>query len=295
MNSSIVIVSIAVFLLIIVALYLFWRVRFGPPVDGFPSVLAYHKVTSFEFGGTWVTAGGFERQIDFLLNSGYRFISEVEFLKALEGKRPSSSRELLLTFDDGYRELTRNAVPILKSRDIPALIFLVTSFMGKKNLWELGLPGRSFVHLDWGEAKELLDEGFSMGSHSCRHLDLTRLSLDEAREEIVSSRKEIEDRLGTEVLSFSYPYGRANAAVRKIVEESGYRAAFTMYPSFKNSRLERFELRRNGVYIIDFPLSVREKLSGRPLYWFEDLKGRAINAFAVITPLLKKGESGDIG
>jgi hypothetical protein len=46
-------------------------------------------------------------------------------------------------------------------------------------------------------------------------------------------------------------------------------------------------LRREGVYIIDSSASIRSKLGEGPFFWMEDLKGRAINKFAVLTPLLK--------
>ncbi len=287
MNSISWITLILILFISVALLYLYWRVRYGPPRRDFPSVLAYHKVTSFEFGGTWVTRRGFERQIDFLILSGYRFISEREFVDTLDGKRAGSVNELLLTFDDGYRELLRTAVPILTARGVPALVFLVTSFVGKRNSWELGLPGRNFMHMDWEEAKDLVEAGFSIGSHSQSHSDLTRLDLEEVRREVALSRTEIEERLGHEVLSFSYPYGRSNEAVRDIVRESGYRAAFSMYPSHKNAIIDRFNIRRNGVYIIDAPFTVREKIAARPLFWVEDVKCRAINAFAVLTPILK--------
>ncbi len=61
--------ALAVISLIIpvsVLIYLVWRRRFGLPPASFPRVLAYHKVTGFEFGGTWITPGGFISQIDFL-------------------------------------------------------------------------------------------------------------------------------------------------------------------------------------------------------------------------------------
>jgi len=98
-----------------------------------PRVLAYHKVTGFELGGTWVPPERFERQIDALLGAGFRFIDETTFLDALDGRREPAGREILLTFDDGYRMLLDRAFPALEARGIPALVFLVSAFAGKAN------------------------------------------------------------------------------------------------------------------------------------------------------------------
>jgi peptidoglycan/xylan/chitin deacetylase (PgdA/CDA1 family) len=250
-------------------------------------VLAYHKVTRFELGGTWVPPRRFTAHIDAVLGAGYRFIDEDGFISAIKGERICAAKEVLLTFDDGYEELLDTALPELEQRGIPALIFLVSSFVGKDNRWELFWPGRRFRHLDWREIGKLAAMGFSFGSHTRTHRDLTRLSIEVVREELAVSRLEIEQRLGCEVKSLSYPFGRTNTAVSAAAAAAGYRAAFTMYPRHPNRSIDLFELRREGVYIVDTSASIRSKLGGGPFFWMEDLKGRAINKFAVLTPMLK--------
>ena len=55
-----------------------------------------------------------------------------------------------------------------------------------------------------------------------------------------------------------------------------------------NDVIDRYALRRNGVYIIDSRGSVRRKLERLPFSWFEEMKCRGINGVAVATPILKK-------
>lgn len=252
-------------------------------------VLAYHKVTGFELGGTWVPPGRFVRQIDALLEAGFRFIDEASYLDALDGRRAGGDREILLTFDDGYRVLLDRAIPELEARGIPALFFLVSAFAGRENTWELNLPGRHFRHLGWDEIAALAGGRFSFGSHARTHGDLTRLPLEALREELVLSKEEIEGRIGKPVLSLSYPYGRLNGAVRREAERAGYRAAFTLRPPRGAPASDRYALPREAVYVIDSIASVKAKLGGGLPYRFEDMKGRMINAFAVVTPILKGG------
>jgi len=252
-------------------------------------VLAYHKVTRFELGGTWVPPGRFVRQMDALLEADFRFIDEALFLDALEGRRKATDREILLTFDDGYRELLDHAIPALESRQIPALVFLVSAFVGRENTWDLNLSGRHFRHLGWDEIADLSRRRFSFGSHSRTHRDLTRLSPEAVRDELVESKREIEERLAMEVRSLSYPFGRLNDAVRREAERAGYRAAFTLCPPRKGSRPDRYALRREGVYVIDSIRNIKAKLSEGLPFRLEDIKGRMINAVAVLTPLVRGG------
>jgi peptidoglycan/xylan/chitin deacetylase (PgdA/CDA1 family) len=256
-------------------------------VNSFPRVLAYHKVTGFEFGGTWVPPARFASHLDFLLHAGFTFISEGLFLETLSGARKGCAREILLTFDDGYQELLEKAVPALESRGIPAHIFALSHFIGKENGWELALPGRRCMHLSRGEMCDLSDRGFSFGSHSRTHRDLTRLGPLEVRDELVRSKGELEDILGLPVRTLSYPFGRFDDRVSREASLAGYEAAFSMYPPRSYKDLDPFALRREAVYIIDTLGSLRRKVDRGPLFWLEDLKGRAINGVAVLTPILK--------
>jgi peptidoglycan/xylan/chitin deacetylase (PgdA/CDA1 family) len=226
-----------------------------------------------------------------LVDAGFTFIDENSYLDTILGERKGSDREVLLTFDDGYQELLDNAIPALEERRIPALIFIVSSFVGRENEWELRLPGRRFMHMDWSEITDLALRGFSFGSHTSTHRDLTRLAPEELRRELSDSRGELEDRLGLAIQCLSYPFGRTNEFVEAEVARAGYRAAFSMYPGARNAAIDRFALRREGVYIIDTAASIRFKLTRGPFYWVEDLKGRAINGVAILTPLLKRMRS----
>lgn len=271
----------------LLALYLFWRIRFGYPLASNPRVLVYHKITRFEFGGTWVPPSRFVSQLDALLKEGFRFVDEEAFLQTLEGMRKGSDREVLLTFDDGYRELLDAAVPALEERGIPALIFLVSSFVGRENVWELYWPGRRFKHMSWDEILDLQGRGFTFGSHTCTHRDLTRIPLDAVRDELIRSKKELEERLGSHVRCLSYPFGRTDTRITREVARTGYRAAFSMYPLLSNSTIDPFNLRREGVYVIDTIATLRNKLGSGIFFWIEDIKGRTINRVAVLTPILK--------
>jgi peptidoglycan/xylan/chitin deacetylase (PgdA/CDA1 family) len=285
---SIFLSILSLLIILIILSYVVWKIKWGYPKDKLPGVLTYHKIARFELGGTWMPPGRFAAHIDYLLDSGYSFIGESEFLRVLDGERPPGSKEILLTFDDGYRDLALNAAPVLRDRGIPALIFIVTSYIGRDNDWELRLPWRRSRHLDVDEMKILSDSQFSFGSHTMTHRDLTKLAAEELKEELAGSREYLCSMLGADIKTLSYPFGRADRRVREAAEKAGYSAAFSICPPAGDPRVERFMLRREGVYIIDGRFSVKSKLERRGMFWIEDIKGRAINGVAFLTPLLKR-------
>ena len=81
--------------------------------------------------------------------------------------------------------------------------------------------------MDAAQVSEWLAAGHEIGSHTLKHPWLTRLPAREAREEIVASKKKLEDLFGLTVEHFCYPYGDWNETVRDMVIEAGYQSACT--------------------------------------------------------------------
>ena len=106
-------------------------------------VLMYHRILKAdEYASTCshhsicVTTKSFENQIQ-LLKSRFRVLSLQEFLWHLERQQPFADRSVLITFDDGWQDNYRNALPILIKEKIPATIFLTTAFIGQnKRFWQ---------------------------------------------------------------------------------------------------------------------------------------------------------------
>lgn len=275
-------------ILALLALYGIWKVKYRYAAKGYPQALCYHKITErFCFEGTWTTPDRFFAQIDFLLHSGFRFINESDFLTALGRPPAAGERALFITFDDGYEEIHRHVMPGLMARGISFHVFLVTDFSGRDNDWDLSLGRRPFRHLSWENVEEMAGKGVTFGSHGATHRDLIRLSEGERVDELRRSKQAIEQRLNKPVRTFSYPFGRYDSALKNLAQKAGYEAAFSLYPSHCNEKMDRFAIRRNGVYIIDTKGSILRKLERRRLSWFEEMKCRSINGVAALTPFFK--------
>jgi len=278
-------VIIAVILLFVVVAYLYWRQRYGMPANGIPPILLYHKVDPrFEWGGTRLPPKWFSAQLHTLKGLGYNTILLEEMVELLSDNRSAPLR-FLITFDDAYQSLYQYALPVMEKLHYKCAIFVISDYIGKSNRWDLSLSPGGFMHLNASQVREFDSLGHTVGAHTRTHRDLTRLSVAEAREEIVSSKCALEDLLGKEVRFFSYPFGRYNEAVRQLVIEAGFAGAVASYPKRRNSVQDIYALARRGIYLTDSLSTLKGKVMANNHigFAFLDLSSRAINYFTSLT------------
>ncbi len=103
------------------------------------TILTYHRIIdigrSFELDPIVVNASirNFERQMDYLKRN-YNAISLGEFVDCCIKKKNPPKNSVIIRFDDGYKDNYTNAYPILKKYNLPAVIFLTTRPIEKKEL-----------------------------------------------------------------------------------------------------------------------------------------------------------------
>jgi peptidoglycan/xylan/chitin deacetylase (PgdA/CDA1 family) len=117
-------------------------------------------------------------------------------------------RSLVLTFDDGYRSVYTEALPVLQRYGMTATVFVTVGAPDDAGARDRlpSLLGREMLR--WDEIREMSRAGIAIGAHSLTHADLSRLPPDRVETEVCRSRSIIEDRLGSAVPGFAYPYGR---------------------------------------------------------------------------------------
>jgi peptidoglycan/xylan/chitin deacetylase (PgdA/CDA1 family) len=191
-------------------------------------ILMYHKIgvrpRQVRLKGLYVRREVFVRQITELRQAG--FVSCAPAEAAVSGNN-APQRRIVLTFDDGFRNVFQNAMQPLADGGFHATQFLVSNYIGQRNEWELRDGEAPELLMDHAQVQDWLRAGHRIGSHSLTHPRLTRLSLRDAQEEILASKKKLEDAFGIAVEDFCYPYGDWNEAVRDLVMEAGYRTACT--------------------------------------------------------------------
>jgi len=92
-------------------------------------------------------------------------------------------------------------------------------------------PEKERRFLDWDEARSMIGGGMAIGSHAHSHQMLSRLSPEQQRQELLSSRETLREKLGVGIDALAYPYGATfsfSECTQKLARGIGYRAAFSM-------------------------------------------------------------------
>jgi peptidoglycan/xylan/chitin deacetylase (PgdA/CDA1 family) len=175
-----------------------------------------------------VTPADFSRQMDWLAENGYHPVDFDDLRGYLLGREDLPSRPVILTFDDGYRDMYTTAFPILRSHQFKAVSYIVSGFVNSPQ----------YVTAD--QVMEMDVNGIQIGAHTVSHADLTRVSAPDLRREVFESKASLEALVGHPVLDFCYPTGKFNDAVVRIVQEAGFQTATTTQPGVAHSAAERF-------------------------------------------------------
>ncbi len=141
----------------------------------------------------------------------------------MEGISSGPEKPVVLTFDDGYQDFYTDAFPLLNRFGYSATVFLPTAYIG-----DAGRPFKGLECLTWGQVRELHQAGVEFGSHTVTHPKLHTMGAEELTREVRCSKERIEDELGCQVKSFSYPYAFPETdrtfvpKLQRILEETGY-------------------------------------------------------------------------
>ena len=153
---------------------------------------------------------------------GYKTMALPDYIRRLKQREPVPSRTVAITFDDGYEEVLTLGLPVLKEFGYTATVFAVLGQLGGSNQWDDGAAKL----LTQTQLLELDAAGITIGAHTCQHVHLTRVGVDQARKEIKDSKSLLEKVLGHPVTLFAYPYGETDDQVDGFVHEAGFEAAF---------------------------------------------------------------------
>ncbi|MGI8478363.1 MAG: polysaccharide deacetylase family protein [Gaiellaceae bacterium] len=223
-------------------------------VDRTLRVLMYHKVNDDWPNPTTVPTVVFDEQMTLLGELGYVTVSLDAVLEHYVRGAPLPPKAVLLTFDDGYRDNLENALPILRRHGYPAVLFVPIGFLDdtrplphEESLRLLGIRNET---VDWGELAALEAGGVRIESHGIGHRPLSELEPAEATREIALSKLRLEERLGREVEAFAFVKGSLadyRPEHASLVQQAGYKLAFTSVSGSNGPSSDRFRLRRYNV------------------------------------------------
>ncbi len=234
-------------------------------------ILMYHQIDASPPPGTQlrglvVTPRAFAWQMQMLRMLGYEGLSMRNLEPYLNGKQ--QGKVVGITFDDGYQNNLSHALPILQASHFTATCYGVSRMIGKTNSWDAGkVAEKPLMTLnDWHNWHSA---GMDIGSHTRTHANLTELSNDQANEEIVNSKQELEQLVGCEVRHFCYPYGWYRTEHQAMAAEAGYATATTTRRGRVQAGDDAFALRRVMVARATNPMLFFMKVATR----YEDRRG----------------------
>ncbi|MDR1998011.1 MAG: polysaccharide deacetylase family protein [Candidatus Margulisbacteria bacterium] len=193
--------------------------------------LAYHRILPEARNALAVSVPQFAAQLNYLRWRKYIFLNAGDFYRRfVAGDEPLNRKICLLTFDDGYRDNLKYALPVLQKCRIPATVFVTVNKIGAQEpyYWDFKNSTeftRDDLPLNWEELKQLQKAGWTVGSHTLNHYALKQLTAAEIKQELELSRQILAKKLG-QVNTVCYPRGAADARVLTAARAAGYGLGF---------------------------------------------------------------------
>ncbi|MDC0934734.1 polysaccharide deacetylase family protein [Pirellulales bacterium] len=210
------------------------------------TALFYHRVAD-EHPNDWtITTERFKAQIEWV-RERFEIISLVEAQQRLGGGN-SCEPAVCITFDDGYSDNCREAIPWLLDEKIRLTYFVATRHI---------MEGRPFDHdVKSGcplapntveEIRVMAEAGVEIGAHTRTHADLGQASEDDLHEEIVGSKRDLEAITRNAVRYFAFPFGlpaNLSEAAFRTAFRAGFWGVCSAYGGYNQPGDDAFHLQR---------------------------------------------------
>lgn len=191
----------------------------------------------------------FALQLRTLKALGWTGLSMRDLDPYLRGER--SGKVFGITLDDGYLNNFENALPILLRLGFTATSYIVTSQIGGSNVWDHGIGAEPVPLMGATQLRAWHAAGMDLGAHTRNHANLVSCSDAVARDEITGSKRDLEDVLGLEVRSFSYPYGEHRPEHVEMVRAAGFATGTTIVSTRVRAGDDPARLPRISVHLPD--------------------------------------------
>lgn len=202
-------------------------------------------------------------QMNYLKENKFTVISEAQLMDYWSKGTPLPPRSVLLTFDDGFRTIYRDAFPVVKSLLYPSTLFLYTNFVSGGDAAKVRdeAKGREpkvdarVEALTLADIQEMEKAGMVVESHTASHLNMG-LEREKKGTEAFAKRLHYElnepidyilQKFGRKPQWIAYPFGVYDPIVLKATQEAGYQLAFTVNPGPNDRTVSPLMLKRNLV------------------------------------------------
>lgn len=215
------------------------------------TVLLYHRVTDSVRDNLTVGIEQFDRHMALIRR--YCQPLSIEDVLACKVIRKTSKPLVCVTFDDGYLDNYTNAVPILLRHGIPAAFFVSTGIIGTEDPFphDVRHGAQRFAAMQWQHLREMHKCGFTIGSHTVKHIDCAAEPDKSVWAELSQSREDLQRELALEEIIFAYPYGgRQHMTPERLelVKKTGYSGCLSAYGGSNVGTVDSFNVLRRGIH-----------------------------------------------
>lgn len=217
----------------------------GPTPDGIARqarvpILMYHYLSDPPPGADRyrrdlsVSPALFEQHLAYLAEQGYQSITLVDLLYHLVQGAPLPDKPVILTFDDGYRDVYENALPLLQRYGFTATFFV---------LIEVTNQGEA-AYLTWDQMRAMQDAGMDIECHARVHEYLPENDDDRLIWQVLGCREAIESELGQRPRFVAYPSGHFDDRVAAFFASDNFWGGVTTQQGSLHSSDALFEIKR---------------------------------------------------
>ncbi|MDD3153912.1 MAG: polysaccharide deacetylase family protein [Victivallaceae bacterium] len=207
----------------------------------FVPILMFHRVADIPGDRNAMPPKMFEARMEYLASHNFHTIGFDDLL----GGAPLPERPVLLTFDDGCRDVFTEAMPCMLRHGMTATVFMVSGAVGKTNAWETDKAPSPMMSAE--ELQNWHRHGFTVGAHTVDHKPLNPLLSDaEIERELTESRRALEEILNAPVDFFAYPYGIFDARAKRLTAKH-FRAAAAITDNVPLAHFDRYAILRIAV------------------------------------------------
>lgn len=201
-------------------------------------VLCYHHIRSLRPGesrrllGYIVPEKNFKDQMKMLSDSGYHTITPDEYYNYLVFGDALPSKPVMITFDDTDEEQYTVGAAELEKYGFKGVYFIMTISIGRPR------------YMNSEQLKDLAQKGHVIAAHTWDHHNVKQYKEADWDLQFLKPKQKLEALVGKPVTYFAYPFGLWNEAAIPELKKRGYKAAFQLSASKRDSLNPLFSLRR---------------------------------------------------
>lgn len=194
-----------------------------------------------------VTLEDFTEQMNYLKKHNYTVLSLKEFELFMINQKKVPAKSIVITFDDGYKNVFEFAYPVLKSHGFYATHFIITGSITNRSVaYDPSYLQYSSID-EIKEASDVFDYGNHTHSLHQRNDDgvsyLEAYDSEKVKEDLATAN----EWLGHSIASVA-PFGEYNTSTLDILRDLNMQMAFTIGPDYAEPAQHLLEIPRHAIF-----------------------------------------------